>query len=108
MTSTGTRPFSHLPETIFPDAVLSLICLAIILSMFFVFQNRKRFWLALYTMAAGFITRLAMGFSPTVWASSTRTYLFFYIAVIIDAVLVLMEIQENSAVLKMKHYRFKK
>ena len=108
MTLTGTRPFSHLPETIFPDAVLSLICLAIILSMFLVFQNKKRFLFALYIMAAGFITRLAMGFSPTVWASSTRTYLFFYIAIIIDAALVLIEIQENSSVLKMKHYYRKK
>jgi hypothetical protein len=76
--------------------------------MFFVFQNKKRFWLALYIMAAGFITRLAMGFSPTVWASSTRTYLFFYIAMIVDAALVLIEIQENSSVLKMKHYYLKK
>lgn len=107
MTLTGTRPFSHLPETILPDAILSLICLLIIFSMLFIFQNKKRFLLALYIMAAGFITRLAMGFSPTVWASSTRTYLFFYIVVIIDAALVLIEIQENSAVLKMKHYRLK-
>lgn len=36
----------------------------------------------------GLGTRMIMGFSPTIWASSDRTYLFFWFALIVDTVLI--------------------
>lgn len=57
----------------------------------------------------GLGTRIVMGFSPTIWASDTRTYLFFWFAVIVDIVLITdskLSLINKAGVLQQKYGKY--
>jgi hypothetical protein len=45
--------------------------------------------IALFILATGFISRVLMGFSPTVYASSYRTFLYMYFSIIICLIILM-------------------
>lgn len=67
-----------------------LVCAACIALIFK--DSRGKQLVALGILAVGFATRVAMGFSPTVYASSYRTFCFMYFAILICILLIWMEI----------------
>jgi len=66
--------------------VLSLIAMTVIL-----FKDEKTFGVAILAIGASIMSRVVMGFSPTVYASGARTFLFQYIAMVIFGVLMYRE-----------------
>lgn len=59
------------------------ICAGVTLINFWIVDGEfKNIWIPIGLMILGFITRIMMGFSPTVWASNTRTYLFLWFSLI--------------------------
>lgn len=70
------------------------ICLVVgcLLVTFYLIYEKSWKTLAMCVIfLVGFSSRVVMGFSPTVWASSYRTYLFLYMAVIVLAVFAYQE-----------------
>ena len=68
------------PRTWLPVLFVTAIAACIIISLWAVFKNTP---MALFTIAVlgiGLATAVAMGFSPTVWASEERTFIFMYMA----------------------------
>lgn len=61
---------------IIPDLLFILVAVCVIISLYRLL-NIKRFVTALVILASVLASRMIMGFSPTVWASGYRTFLFF-------------------------------
>jgi hypothetical protein len=77
MTGTGlliTRPLTWIPDLVF---IGLLICLLI--SLYGAVDDRRLFWLFFFLLTVGAASRVAMGLSPTVWASGERTCFFLYV-----------------------------
>jgi hypothetical protein len=67
------------------------------------FEDRKRYFLPFCVLLLGISSRAMLGFSPTVFASSYRTYLLLNFSFIITAVIVY---QDLVGVLKAKTMRY--
>lgn len=58
--------------------ILVLVCTSIWLS----FDDKMTAFVLIYILGVGFATRMIMGFSPTIWASGSRTYMFLECALL--------------------------
>ncbi|WP_251551948.1 DUF6056 family protein [Neobacillus muris] len=75
-----------------PDIILSLVFLSILVSLFLVFSDKKYSIVTIFIILLGFGSRLLMAFSPTIWASVERTFIFMYFAFLICSVFLYVEI----------------
>lgn len=66
----------------FPVVMTFIIIGCILLGLYHIYQDTFHFMLNAIVLAAGFGSRLAMGFSATVYASHNRTASFFYFSLI--------------------------
>ena len=74
-------------------AVINFMC--IILSIMIIFKNLKNN-IALLVFLVGLASRLIMGFSPTIFASATRTMIFLEFAMIIVSILIWQELIKKN------------
>lgn len=82
MTETGTNPgFSH-PMSLVPDFILLIVCLSVVISLYRLFELKRDAWLVLLVLGAGFASRIIMAFTPSIWFSEGRTFIFLYFALI--------------------------
>lgn len=61
---------------------------ALVFSLWKLLQGPMERFMVLLVLALGLLTRMILGFSPTVWDSGTRTFLIFYAAVAYAALVV--------------------
>ncbi len=94
LTNTGTNISASRIESVIPDAVMltALVCLIIGI---FSLAEKKDAWTVLTVLAAGFASRFVMAFSPTIWASMERTFIFFYAAMIYACTALFRDIQQG-------------
>lgn len=71
-----------------PTLVYMVVLVILFVSLMFVCSTTKERLLVSFIFALGFGSRMMMSFSPTNWASSTRTFFFMYISLI--AILLMM------------------
>jgi hypothetical protein len=71
-----------------PDLILTLVLISILISLFFTFNNKKYSVLTMFIIMLGFGSRMIMSFSPTIWASAERTFIFMYFAFIFCSVML--------------------
>ena len=88
---TYTKWYSYIPLA----AALILLGL-VVLQILWAFGKTKKGIVLFLTFAAGFCTRITMGFSPTLYGSSFRTFIFLYIALGICIVMLLDEIMKSK------------
>ena len=81
------------PITWLPDIVVSLVCICVVISLFAIFE-RNMFILTTFIMSLGFISRIIICFSPTIWASSSRTFMIMYISIMICSLILYQEIRK--------------
>ncbi len=82
-----------------PFLVIGFVTVMVFSLVLSVFRERKGL-LAAGILLLGFLSRMVMGFSQTVWASSSRTMMFLYLAFILCIGLLLdEEIRENSEII---------
>jgi hypothetical protein len=86
LTPLGTGVFWEWSSAWIPDLILSGVSCLIIFSLYHCFENKNLAVLNIFIILVGFCTRLAMSFSPTIWASSNRTFIFMYFAIILSSV----------------------
>ena len=87
-------------QSYIPLILLLVTGLMIIILLFLVFENAWNSLLALGILFLGFISRLILSFSPTVWASGIRTHFLMFTAIIICSVMVFQYLLK----LKSDHY----
>lgn len=95
----------YLPEeSYFPEIlvyaqtlVYLVVFLSVIVTLVFLWKGTLELWLQLLILGAGFLSKLIMGFSPTVYASGDRTAIFCTIALLIVALRNLSGLQHKWA-----------
>jgi len=98
-----TDYFSYLP--------LIGICViigCILLTFYLIYENSWKTCTMCVIFLIGYASRVVLGFSPTVWASSYRTYLFLYMAIIVLSVFSFQEILKMEKKLGQEFSELKK
>ena len=95
--------YQGLPNDVTAPTVLAvLISIYLILSgcwmIFKIFGKEQLFPLILFIV--GFISRLAVGFSPTIFASGSRTAFFFYITIIAVTLMLIKKLFDENTLNK--------
>jgi len=75
-------------ETLWVSFALLIIFLLILYSVIRAF-NKPETVAVLFILATGFVSRVLMGFSPTVYVSSYRTFIYMYFSLIICQIILL-------------------
>lgn len=84
-----SNPTGITPENFFNvSAYISLfifmaVMVCIVVSIYLIFENSAKTLLLLFTLFVGYSSRMMLAFSPTIYASGTRTYFYLYISIII-------------------------
>jgi len=82
--------------TYYPIVFLFGVSICLIVSVYLILGNSEKFVMALALLFGGLGGRMVVAFSPTVWASSNRTYTVMYFAFIALAILLSTEINYKS------------
>ncbi len=86
--------FTHV-SSFFPFFIASGL-MVMVFSLLLTFFRQRRGFIAGGILLLGFLSRVMLGFSPSIWASSSRTMMFLYIAIILCAAMLFDdEIQDN-------------
>ena len=87
---------SHIEAYVY-FAILLCFCSLVLLTIFRIFYDNdiEIFLLVSCILVLGFLTRVLMGFSPTLYASNTRTYLYCDFALLISIFYLLRYSQNN-------------
>ena len=76
--------------------ILTLALLAsILVCMFIIIENKRQYFMLLFTLATGAISKIALGLSPTVWTGSGRASTYLYLAISIATGAVIYQIYLN-------------
>lgn len=96
LTTNGTliNPASFI--TWIPDLILLAISVLMLVMLYHSFDNKKLALLNVIILFSGFCSRLIMGFSPTIWASVDRTFIFMYFAIILCCVYLGLELYRHN------------
>lgn len=94
----GTLSIFSNSEILIETFVFVIILTLIFVAIFASFDDKKKSFIALIIMFAGFCTRMIMSFSPTMHASSIRPSYAMAIAIIIITALVFIEFISTSKV----------
>jgi len=96
MTKIGTSINFLSVSSWMPDLILLIVCFSVIISLFLTFEKKVDSLLVIFILLLGFGTRMVMSFSPTIWASGTRTFIFMYFSLIIISVILYNNILKNK------------
>ena len=88
----GTEPTLQAPITWIPDLVFALLFVLILYAIRQAVRESKDFWSIFFLLAVGAASRIAMGLSPTVWASGERTCTFLYVCMAVVALIMLYRV----------------
>lgn len=66
-----------------PLFLMCIMVCAILVNLYLIFKNSFMSIFNQFIFMVGLGSRMALGFSPTIWASGERTYIFFYFAIIV-------------------------
>lgn len=92
MTSVGTGIIFGFIETWIPDLFITAIAFCILISLWGIFEDKRKVIFPSYLLLLGLATHWVMGFSPTIWASGSRTCIFMYFAIISVSVLLFSKV----------------
>lgn len=87
-----------------PDIFITGVFLCIIICLSICFMNKSQSIFACYILFIGLLSRWIMGFSPTIWASNTRTFIFMYFSFIALIVILFNELEKRNG-LKRKNIK---
>lgn len=102
--------YKGIPNAFTPSAILAiLISIYLILSScLMIFKTfGKEHLLPLVLFIAGFMSRLAVGFSPTIFESGSRTAFFFYITIIAVTLMLIKNLYDENSLNKTWEKRIK-
>ncbi|WP_455797622.1 DUF6056 family protein [Clostridium butyricum] len=77
---------------------IGILCLCVLISIYFCCKDKVKACMLICIIIIGTASRMAIGFSPTIWASSDRTFLFMYFSFIIVAISIFDEIYYEKSI----------
>ncbi|MFT9402840.1 MAG: hypothetical protein ABF601_10535, partial [Lacticaseibacillus paracasei] len=78
------------PATWIPDFVMFFIAVCILVALIYILKPEPiKLFSVLIMLSLAFITKLILGFSPTIWASGDRTGIFLFYALGVASLAVL-------------------
>lgn len=77
-------------------ALFLISAIAIIYSLYHIFEDKNAFYLSVLILAAGFASRFAMSFSPSVYASGTRTFTQMYLSFVWIIAMLAPELKDKG------------
>ncbi len=80
------------------SSILTIAISIYLLLSGFILLVRKDYMLPAVLFIIGFLSRLVVGFSPTVFASGSRTAFFFYMIIIMISLMLIKELYSNGAI----------
>lgn len=69
--------------------IIFLVC--ILFSIYFIYGISEKLMLLYLILGVGFASRIVMGFSPTLYASSTRTFIYLYFSIIFVSLFIIKD-----------------
>lgn len=72
--------------------ILILSFLSFIVCIIFIFKDSQKLWIILLTLGAGFVSRVVIAFSPTIYVSGDRPSIYLYFSIIITLLLLINEL----------------
>lgn len=99
MHSSGTIDESNYYDwkSYYPIVLLFIVSICLILSLYIIFGNTKKSIYAIVLLFAGLGARMVVAFSPTIWASSSRTFIAMYFAFIGVTAMLVNEVDWKNA-----------
>lgn len=77
-----------------PTMIILLTIFALMISIYLIFGNTMKSIVLIIIGVGGILTRVIMGFSPTLYSSSTRTYIILYFVILIYALSCYLELEK--------------
>lgn len=74
------------------DIILTAVLLCCLISLWNLFDDKRYSILSCFLVLLGLGSRMIMGFSPTIWASSDRTFIFMYFAFIATTIIIVSQL----------------
>lgn len=75
-------------ESYLPIAVFGLVFLCLLLSLLYILEDFRVTLLVVLVLFAGFMSHMVPGFTPSVWGSGIRTFMFMYASLIIAIIVI--------------------
>lgn len=76
-----------------PDIALIFLSIVLIVGIYLIGDKSVASLIVVLILILGFISRVIMGFSPTVWASGPRTFMFMYESIIVAILYVISQMR---------------
>ncbi len=83
------------PSTYLFLSIIIVIVIVLFVDVYLIFENNTKTLIVLGILILGFGSHIIMGFSPTVFASSTRTFLFSDFALILSELMILIKMKSE-------------
>ncbi|AQR97821.1 DUF6056 family protein [Clostridium saccharoperbutylacetonicum] len=80
----------------FPLILLVLVEVCILVSIYYCYGKTIKTLLALFILLIGLASRVVMGFSPSIWVSADRTFIFMYFSIILASIILYEEISKQA------------
>ena len=90
------------PLSCIPDLYLLIVFICILYSLMIVYKEIETRMFVIGLLLAGLGTRVMIGFSPTIWASSERTACFLYFTLIMLVVLLIFRLNYKHNCIEVK------
>lgn len=74
--------------------VLIISIVSFIICTIFIFEGSQKLWIILLTLAAGFVSKVVIAFSPTVYVSGDRPNIYLYFSIIITLLMLINEVEQ--------------
>lgn len=85
---------ASLLATYIPIIISGFVLISIIISVFIIFGNSYCTIITYLILVLGFASRVIMGFSPTLFASNVRTYIYMYFAILFIMLMMFNELKK--------------
>lgn len=98
MTDVGTGIQLSEIRTWIPDLFITAVALCVLISIWGIYERKTEFIFPCYLLLLGLATHWIMGFSPTIWASDTRTFTFMYFSFIAAGTMIFRKIADKDSI----------
>lgn len=74
------------------DLLIAAILVSILVCLYVITENKRQYFMLLFTLGTGAISKIALGLSPTVWTGSGRASTYLYLAISITTGAIIYQI----------------
>ena len=77
-------------------AIFLITAIAVVIGLYLVFDNTYKTILAETLLFGGTASRVIIGFTPSIWVSGDRTYLFLYFCLLMISLMIIKQMKEEN------------